>query len=209
MKKIYLGIFLLSTVSFASGSYIEGKIGTDLHSEYGKEVNPIFFSKKSEKGGSFEIGFEFMKKVNDKVDIGLGVLYQKHEERKDKDVTSTGSLLFRGVSFDSIPTYMVFKYKLKNETEFLPYLKLNLGYSYNIREKGEIYTYGGSQGRVDADLDSSNGYYYSLGGGLEYKNLTFEIMYSILETKFFSPGRIDARGNYKKVAASLGYKFNF
>lgn len=211
MKKILLGFILLSSMSFATDKYLEVKIGTDFNSKYSttNSRTALTYARKTESNSAFTIGAEFMKEVDEKIDIGFGVAYQRHSKRE----TGRGIRIFSsvyyysGLDYESVPVYIALKYKFNTETLFVPYVKVNLGYSFNFKEEDEKITRNGSTTTNNINFKAENGAYYALGVGVEYKNLTFEVLLS--ETKSnYSVTSAEGKADYRRIGATLGYKFN-
>ena len=70
------------------------------------------------------------------------------------------------MDMDSIPLYVTGRYKLPQVNDWQPYLKLNLGYAVN--------NIGGKSNSryksINDAVNSQNGSYYGMGGGIEYNN---------------------------------------
>lgn len=214
MKKILIGSILFSTLALANNpKYLEVKIGTNLRSKY--PSLSTLLAEETVQNSAFEIAVEFMNEVSDKVDIGVGVAYQRHDKRDDGSTFygfrdyDVYKYTFAGYENSSLPIYLALKYKFKSETEIVPYFKLDLGYAFSVREKDQILTDTGVSSSSDQGFRATSGAYYALGFGLEYEKLTFEILYSESKSNFYNKYHPEGwDGNYKRVGASLGYKFN-
>lgn len=208
MKKVLLGCFILSALAFADNHrYVEAKLGMSAHTKYSDiKASTGKLVDSSAKMNGFEVAVEGMTSLGNlgafgsNVDFGVGLAYKKGADRKKGD-SALGSR--KGGDYDSIPLYLTTKYKFDLGKSFMPYFKVNLGYAFNTGE-GKI---AGLKTKVD------NGLYYALGGGVEYNNLTFELMYGKVDSKI----KLDVTGfNSRKISAdrkditlSVGYKFNF
>lgn len=209
MKKIIIGCLVLSTISLAnSNKYIEAKIGTEIYSKYsqflvdgdeflGQNTRNAKKNREDLENG-FEVSLEFMKEYNKYVDLGLGVAYQRHSTRK---ISLQGEL---GGDYDSVPIYFVGKFKIPTESNYKPYFKFDIGYSFNKNEEPLKYP----DGRVEAGLSVTDGSYFALGGGVEYKNFVAELMYGKTQSKFQDSYGVEDSGDYNKLTLSVGYKFN-
>lgn len=209
MKRIMLGCFILSSMTFASmmaesDKYIDVKAGMDLYSEYSSlSVQTLShpmqsYLDESTKMNGFEIAAEGMMKYNDKLDFGLGVAYQKTASRKESE------LMVKGGDYDSVPLYATVKYKFNMNSMYVPYLKANLGYAFNVNEDNL---------NNGIKVKAENGMYYALGGGFEFNNFDIELMYGFIESDLkFNPaieGEVNKTdGNREKLTLSLGYRFN-
>ena len=175
MKKLAMGLFLvLGLASFAAGSKIEVKAGYDFGGKY--DFDDIWYGGKA-KAGAFEVGTEYRYEVTPGLEIGGGVAYQSHKKTKDG-----------GEGYNSTPVYLTSKYSF-DTGEVKPYLKADLGYSFNTNK-------------------AKNGMYYGAGIGVSYNNFNAELMYK--ENKSKIDGWLwDESLNYKRVTLGVGYNFGF
>jgi len=214
MKKLFLLaliLMILSTISFAkSNFYINPKVGIDLISKYEKtfdENGKMILNDKTKKFGG-EVAIEGYKILNEHIDLGLGVAYQDHADRKHFDYTSNVDI--SGVQYTSIPVYIASRYNFFLDSKTKPYLKANLGYSFNfdssdLEEKNTV------NDRIEKiTTDINGGLYYGIGTGIEYKNYTIELMYAINRCKG-STKRSNSkyRADYDRISLLVGYRFNF
>ena len=104
--------------------------------------------------------------------------------------------------------YLTAKYNFNLNSQIKPYLKANLGYSFNFdpsdyKEKWE----GGSE-KYEMKVD--NGSYWALGGGLEYTNFIVDLMYAVTiaesECKDEDGDKVD--NDYGRFVLSAGYRFD-
>lgn len=234
MKKILIGLFALSAVSMAStfeNSYFNIRVGGDFDSKYtslytNDDVDP--FSMTSETDGfGYEIGLEYLLQSTDRLDIGFGFAFQDHSER-DKNSFKYGNRVFysEGLDYKSIPIYMTAKYDiLKSKNKFNPYLKLDLGYSFNISENdietGRISS-SGSVYKNSLSVEVDNGLYAGIGIGFEYNYFTVDLMYKVNKAEAdikvnnnndfdrnYGPNydlKVDS--DYERWVLTVGYKFN-
>lgn len=212
MKKVLLGLFALSAVSMAQ-NYFEGtnlylKVGTDIVGEYDElEYSGVKFNEKDADGMGYELAVEFTKNVAPNFELGFGLAYQDHNEPKDKVYTGIAKISMPG--YTSIPLYVTGKYNFVTESNVKPYIKTDLGYSFNdidgdlkLTDLSDNSTETGS-GKVE------NGLYFGFGAGLEYNNFVTELMYKIntAEIKDDEGDKYDY--DYSRITLSFGYKFNF
>lgn len=206
MKKILIGGVLISTLTFAiSSKYLEVKVGKEINSRYSlvSEGGSTFLERRTENPG-YKISTEGMFKVTDNFDFGLGIAYQKQADR----VPSGAGI--SGLEYDSIPIYLVGKYKIKVDTEIIPYIKFNLGYSF-IKDGMSYYNVKGGSENV-SDFSRKN--YGAIGAGLEYKDFVMELMYGRVSKRASSHQVTSStiyrdKVNYENLVLSVGYKFNF
>jgi len=212
MKKLFLLVLIvLSTVSFAeSDFYINTKVGGDIISGYKKiydDDGNTFLSDKT-KGFGGEVAVEGYKILNENIDLGLGVAYQVHATRKHFDYTSNVDV--SGVQYSSIPVYVTGRYNFLLNSEAVPYLKTNLGYSFNF-DSSDLETKNTTNGDKRTDsTDVTGGLYWGIGAGIEYKNYIMELMYAINKCKASTKDNDSKeRADYDRISLSVGYKFNF
>lgn len=211
MKKILLGLVALSAASFAAqgDSYLNVRFGGDLgarYTEYEYEKTSVFSGETDEFGG--ELALEGYRSITDNFDLGLGIAYQVHADRKDKNVDKTAGLVKTGgIEYNSIPVYLIAKYNFNLNSEVKPYLKANLGYSFNIKAsdaKVDVADY-----PLNYKMDVEDGLYWALGGGMEYKNFTLDLMYAVTKAESkLKKGHVKKDNDYGRVVLSAGYKFN-
>ena len=211
MKKLFLLLIVLSNISFAkSNFYINPKIGIDLVSRYEKidddNGNSLLGDKTKGFGG--EVAIEGYKILNESIDLGLGVAYQDHSDRKHFDYTSNVDT--SGVQYRSIPVYLAGRYNFLLESKTKPYLRANLGYSFNfnssdLEEKDSV-----TDQTEKTAIDIDGGLYYGIGTGIEYKDYTIELMYAINQCKSSIDGSHSKdRTDYDRISLLIGYRFNF
>ncbi|MGL5426415.1 MAG: OmpW family outer membrane protein, partial [Cetobacterium sp.] len=112
--------------------------------------------------------------------------------------------------YDSVPVYAVAKYNFNIDSAFKPYLKANLGYSFNFENGDAEYT--DAQGTESFSTNVKNGLYYGAGVGVEYNNFFTDVMYSVNEAKATvtdEDGKYKNDFDYSRVTLGFGYKFNF
>lgn len=193
--------------------YVELRGGWDFWSEYGKIYESL--NKNTDESG-YEFAIE-MYKYWSNFDLGIGLSYQKHADRKSfSGFPGSPGTLSIGGEYKSIPVYLVGKYRLNCLDGILnPYLKAMVGYSFNfdnedIKLKAGNLTENDWNERIDTNVDE--GWYWSLGAGIEYKNFTVDIAYGINYTemhwKQFSQNQVSFDNDYERVTLSVGYKFN-
>ena len=128
--------------------------------------------------------------------------------------------------YTSIPLYVVAKYNFDAINNFVPYIKTNLGYSFND-EDGDLKVHGTINEPFEndpdyivteewgrkADVKIENGLYYGIGAGFEYNNFTMDLMYQVnqaeAEITLDENEKIKKDYDYSRVTLSFGYKFNF
>ena len=235
MKKLLLGLFLFSVLSFAEGNTVETKFGVDLQSnskfkETGDDARSFKFTKKG-----LEIGAEYRKDLSSGFEAGLGAFYKRNGYRKNFKEDVVFPILdnvpvsseFKG--FNSFPIYATLRYNFLTSSDIKPYIKANLGYSINSGTAKVTYSDNTSnwpsiKGTVDEEYKFKNGIYYGIGTGVEYKNFTVDLSYNVLRSKFENTwistvGRLGShvleyatetgKINNRYLTLSFGYNFKF
>lgn len=240
MKKflIHSFIFILGSSAFAESNMLSNdthlylKAGGNLQSKYSQYKDKGLFRGKPSKisngdteGFGYELAIELTKNVTDSFELGLGVAFQKNNELK-KYSYPMGNYTYTSKidNYDSVPFYATGKYNFKPINNWIPYLKGNLGYSFNINEKNSNTTTKftttnepGASYNYKTKVD--NGLYASVGAGAEYNNFLIELSYSINSAKA-QLEKVNTRDatytksssqklDYSKLTLSFGYKFDF
>ena len=227
MKKVLLGLFALSTVAMAAETNLYLRAGADLYGKYDViSVEGYDVSDEDLDEFSYEFAIEVTREIYPNLEVGLGVAYQKHGNPETYSISESeyGVSLYDKYEipgYTSIPLYLTAKYKFSAVNNFVPYVKANLGYSFND-EDGDAensYTFthdGDSKTFVDEyDVKIDNGLYYGIGAGFEYNNFTMDLMYQVNESEAKITDKEYPEDNFKKdydysrVTLSFGYKFNF
>ena len=217
MKKILLGLLALSAVSMAAtgDSAVNARLGFDMGTKYG-DYTSEGFTLLSDKGEGFggEVAVEYLYEVMDNFSVGLGLAYQMHTDREDQTISEGHeSMTIEGAEYDSIPLYLTAEYKFVTQSGFNPYLKANLGYSFNMNSSDVKWSWKepGSEESGTLSTDIDNGLYWAVGGGIEYNNFTVDVMYAMnkgkttLKDEDWSDKFDD---DYGRVVLSLGYRFD-
>ena len=213
MKKLLLGLFVLGAVSAVAadkGVNVYGRLGLDVASRYNKLVWSDGSQAVSETGKvAPSIAIEVTKNFTKNFEAGVGLGYVSHGKRAIKD---DGQKLGNLPAINSIPLYATAKYTF-GTSDLKPYVKADLGYSFNNMKKSMTITDGVNSETVDG-LKVSNGLYASAGVGLEYNNITADLAYVFTGGKynFVNDDPDDSVGNSANNSAvrlTIGYKFNF
>ena len=209
MKRILLGLTALSCVALAGeGTNLYLSAGIDISGKFDEtkpEGTKINGDKSDESG--FEITTEVTREVMENFELGLGISYQDHDKPKS---TSDNVDTFYNTGYKSVPLYVVGKYNIPLESNIKPYIKADLGYSFNFDEKDLIIKDGTQEDRVSTSVD--DGMYYGIGAGVEYNNFFVELMYKANQAKmkYTSPtGSFKGDYDYSRTTLAFGYKFNF
>lgn len=109
------------------------------------------------------------------------------------------------------PLYLTGKYNFNLDSEIKPYIKADLGYSFNKVQKLSGRSFDKDDKTIEnysEKVNFSNGLYASIGLGLEYKNFTTELAYVHTNAKIKSENESDKYNN-NALRLSVGYKFSF
>ena len=214
MKKLLLGLFVLGAVSAVAadkGVNVYGRLGLDVSSRYHKLTWADDGSEAVSGKGKVapSIAIEVTKNFTKNFEAGVGLGYVSHGKRAIKD---DGQKLGNLPAINSIPLYATAKYTF-GTSDLKPYVKADLGYSFNNMKKSMTITDGVNSETVDG-LKVSNGLYASAGVGLEYNNITADLAYVFTGGKynFVNDDPDDSVGNSANNSAvrlTIGYKFNF
>ena len=213
---VILGFLTLGTSVFATDNIVEFKTGLSPVPRY--DVTP---SKKAKF--SYEIGAEYRYLVTENTELGAGIAYQSHGKLKEFTDVEDKNLRV-GVEpfklYDSVPLYATVKYNFRNDSAITPYVKADLGYSFNVNgnNKSEYKTYSKTTGAVlDSgtlkELKAKNGMYYSVGTGIEYKGFVLGLAYQVntakIEGKRYDGTKDSGSANFRRFTVNLGYQFTF
>lgn len=213
IKKILLGMTTLSCVALASqDTNLYLKTGADIWQKF-DVITPrdseTINRKKADRMG-YELTIEATREIYPNLEFGAGISYQDHG--------STKSLVDREYyvkldmpKFSSVPIYLVTKYNIPTNSNIKPYLKADLGYSFN-HNSGDL-KFTDYEKTIKISSDIKNGLYFGVGAGVEYNNFIADLMYKVNKAKFEA---ISSQGekakedfDYSRVTLSVGYKFNF
>lgn len=201
MKKVLFGLLALSCVAMAKDTNLYFRTGVDLNGKY-DEVNYYRTNLNSENTDEtpWELSLEATKYFTPNWELGLGVAYQDHRTPKDG---RNGHL----PGYDSIPVYALAKYNFETTSEFKPFFKTSLGYSFNSLDGDVKYN---NQTYSSSIKDSL---YFGMGVGVEYQNFIVDLMYQLnrgdLNYQLESNQRLKDTYDYSRVTLSFGYKFEF
>ena len=245
MRKIFLllSILTLGSLTFADKNVVEIRGGYDLYSntnlQDGKIINgdgPNYGNDISDElvETGYTLAVEYRREILDGFQIGGGLKYSNSKTKQPSDFS--GFFLWEATEYDyenltSIPLYFTARYNFKNSSEFTPYVKLNLGYSFNSSNLKETQHFlNANTGEIDGtyvgfDYDAEDGLYYGFGFGVEYKNFLVDLSYEINDYKYkgkyyTSAGMYNGavkteyqsdeiKSTNQKLNLSIGYQFEF
>ena len=159
----------------------------------------------------YELTFEATREIYPNLEFGAGISYQDHGSTKslnDKDF----DIKLDMPKFTSIPIYLTTKYNIPINSNIKPYLKADLGYSFNHNSGDLKFTDYELGETIKVSSDIKNGLYFGIGAGVEYNNFVADLMYKINKAKFETStpyGKTKDDFDYSRVTLSVGYKFNF
>lgn len=211
-----LGLLTLSTAVLAENNIIEFKAGLSPASKF--DVTP-----SKETKFSYELGTEYRYLVTENTELGVGLTYQNHGKLKkfiDVEDTNLRVEVSDTELYDSLPLYATVKYNFRNNSDIVPYIKADLGYSFNINgnNQSRYKTYSKITGAVVdegklKDLKAQNGMYCSLGTGLVYKGFTAGLSYQVNTAKIegirYDGVKDKGSANFRRFTLSFGYQFRF
>ena len=242
MKRILLGLFAMVSVSSmaAEGINVYGRLGLDIYSHYNNfsySYNEIPYynyraratapnpernsSIKSNGKTAASIAIEITKDLGSNFEAGIGLGYVWHRRRsyEENGIDSTYRAFYANgkiPAINSVPLYVTGKYKFNTNSDVKPYIKADLGYSFNRMkssfdvngkyEDGDTYT------NKREGLKAKNGLYTAVGFGAEYNNVTIDLSYVFTGAKVRisdEEGTNSFRANNSAIRLTVGYKFSF
>ena len=210
MRKFLLVVGLLASAAlYAEGNKVEVRAGFDL----GSTFQHNYYDVSEDAKFSYELAIEYRKELPYNFELGAGLAYQDHGKLKSQsNYRGSYSYTTEGDLYDSIPLYVTGRYNFKNSTEITPYIKANVGYSFNMNDGTMKLKYNdGTQ--VDLDVEAKNGFYYGLGAGVTYKGFVADLSYqaNFSDVDFKSNGTTveSSKADFSRVTLGLGYTFGF
>lgn len=201
-----------------------GQSGSNVVKKYYEFIDTLNEKLKKhdfeDKTEVIHVGHEVAKELrSDKlisdVELGVGMAYQdKYSLKRDRDSVfdqeQSGKFYVKEASeevdMDSIPLYVTGRYKLPQVNDWRPYLKLNLGYAVNNIGGRSFQSSNSRYKSINDSVNSQNGSYYGMGGGIEYNNgLTLDLMYQVSEGSSSTSSRKD---DENRVTVSVEYKLD-
>ncbi|MEF2601160.1 MAG: porin family protein [Fusobacterium mortiferum] len=206
MKKVLLGLAVVSSMAMAGeGTNLYLKTGLDISGKFDKvESQGVTYNKAENDRLGFDLTAEVTREFYPNLELGLGLSYQDHG--KPENISIEGEII-KNTGYKSLPIYAVAKYNIPLESNIKPYLKADLGYSFNFDEKDLKV-----DGQWSAKSSVDNGLYYGLGAGAEYNNFVVELMYKVnrADVQYDSPnGKTPKKDyDYSRTTLSVGYRFD-
>ena len=218
MKKILLGLFALASVSAvaAEGVNVYGRLGLDVYSHYNKLADENGKAEVKAKGKvAPSIAVEVTKDLGSNFEAGLGLGYVWHGQRDYKGNDGTKyEAEGKFPTINSIPLYVTGKYKFDTGSDIKPYVKADLGYSFNKMKKSMAVTVknlttGETETVTVEGFKAKNGLYAGIGIGVEYNNVTADLSYVFTGAKYKFENGNTYKANKNAVRLTVGYKFAF
>lgn len=219
MKKVLLGLFAIlsiSAIAADNGVNVYGRFGLDVISRYNKIKNDDTGETLVKGKGKVAPGIflEVTKDINKNAEVGFGLGYIWHGKRdfngEDVDYSISGKL----PAVNSVPLYVTGKYKFDINSNAKPYIKADLGYSFNNMKKSfdldvtEKAT-GNTVTMKEDGYKLKNGVYVAVGVGVEYMDFTTDLSYVFTGAKIkYDDGDKD-KANNSAIRLTVGYKFSF
>ncbi len=180
MKKLMiLSLLAVTATSAFADKYIETRIGLNTLGTYNFDGHNQVTKQKTD-GIGVDFAVEIMASINDNLYLGGGIAYQVNQENKVED----------DPLFSSVPVYGAAKYNLGyiGDSAWVPYIKANLGYSFNMKDGGKH--------------SPNDGLYWALGGGVENDGVILEVAYQDTYSEV-----INKDYDYSRWTFSVGYRF--
>ncbi|RXZ71087.1 porin family protein [Fusobacterium necrophorum] len=207
MKRLVLALMAITSITAAAENHIYGKVGGDFYTRFSRidRGSGSLFEKNHGRG--LGIFLEATTDVTPNVELGAGIGYIRRANGKNIERTLNEQYIdkWKTVRYDSIPLYATAKYNFIMEGEIKPYVKADLGYSFN-HARNKVYE--------DTKPKVKNGLYAGVGIGMEYGNFVTELSYNVTGAKVSVKGTDytlveNQKYNNAAVRFSVGYKFNF
>lgn len=192
MKNLLLPLMLLLSFNIFADSSILLKGGGSFNGTFSEE----YWEKDTKTSLNYQGVVELQKDLNKYISVGFGTGYYQGAELEKLGSESTSYSENNLVLFNSIPTYVTGQIYFLNSKIMRPYLKLNYGYSYNLK----------SELAKKLDVDIEDGEYYGVGFGVEIKSLILEVVYEVNEAGIYVDHSIK-KTDYRRISAFVGLKF--
>lgn len=189
MKKILLGLFLLSSMSFANAITLYG--GFDFNGELESKTGGVRTTDDAEEI-SYEIGIEnhvtLLKNYGSKVEVGTGMKLESSIILDDNSNDTYATTL---------PVYLSGKVSMNLQKGIALYTQGRVGYNFVF--KGDILK--------DQNKDVDGGLYTSIGIGLKIEDLDIGLSYGVSRFSTENSAGVNTDHEYSKTALTVGYEF--
>ncbi len=241
MKKLLAGLFVVSSIlTFSDEVVVRGALDVfnDFHG-----MSDYITGDTGDNSLGYELGLEYLKNITPNFLIGAGIAYQGHAKAEGKNVLLDSWYDAYGdyyehtigyddqVYYDSVPLQITAKYEFDTRNKNIkPYVKANLGYSFNLQRNDLTYSdkvtqyvydwyyddydeYDYSFASKSYDTEIKNGIYYGIGGGVQIDNITVDLMYQANYAKakinYDGGGSEEHDLNVSRLTLGVGYAFQF
>jgi hypothetical protein len=180
MKKLLLlSLLIISATNVMGERYIETRVGLNTLGTYNYDGNDEVTKQKTE-GVGVDFALEIMTSLSENLYLGGGIAYQINQENK----------IVNDPLFNSVPIYGAVKYNIGyiGDSAWIPYIKANLGYSFNMKNGG--------------DHSPDDGFYWALGAGIENDGVILEIAYQDTYSEVMYKDY-----DYSRWTFGVGYRF--
>ncbi len=241
MKKLLAGLFVVSSIlTFSDEVVVRGAL--DVFNDF-NGMSDYITGDTGDNSLGYELGLEYLKNITPNFLIGAGIAYQGHAKAEGKNVLLDSWYDAYGdyyehtigyddqVYYDSVPLYITAKYEFDTRNKNIkPYVKANLGYSFNLQRNDLTYSdkvtqyvydwyyddydeYDYSFASKSYDTEIKNGIYYGIGGGVQIDNITVDLMYQANYAKakinYDGGGSEEHDLNVSRLTLGVGYAFQF
>ena len=241
MKKLLAGLFIVSSMlTFSDEVIVRGSL--DVFNDF-SGMSDYITGDTGDNSLGYELGLEYLKNITPNFLIGAGIAYQGHAKAEGKNILLGSWYDAYGdyyehtvgyddqVYYDSVPLYITAKYEFDTRNKNIkPYVKANLGYSFNLKKNDLTYSdkvtqyvydwyyddydeYDYSFASKSYDTDIKNGIYYGIGGGVQIDNVTVDLMYQANYAKakvnYDGGGSEEHDLNVSRLSLGVGYAFQF
>ena len=241
MKKLLASLFVVSSIlTFSDEVVVRGAL--DVFNDF-NGMSDYITGDTGDNSLGYELGLEYLKNITPNFLIGAGIAYQGHAKAEGKNVLLDSWYDAYGdyyehtigyddqVYYDSVPLYITAKYEFDTRNKNIkPYVKANLGYSFNLQRNDLTYSdkvtqyvydwyyddydeYDYSFASKSYDTEIKNGIYYGIGGGVQIDNITVDLMYQANYAKakinYDGGGSEEHDLNVSRLTLGVGYAFQF
>ena len=192
MKKLLLPLMLIFAFNSFSQSSIVLKAGGSFNGTFSKD----YWEEDTKTSLSYQGALELQTEINSFITVGLGSGYYEGA-LLEKIGSETADLSGKNlVLFNSIPLYITGQCYLPGGNNIKPYIKINYGYSYNLK----------SELAEKLNVGIENDEYYGAGFGVEVKSLVLEVLYEVNKAGIYVDNNLK-RSDYRRISAFAGLKF--
>ncbi len=213
MRKILFLMMALGTIATAKTA-VEVRIGGDLSSDGKfKEVYNYIDGKIKvpEQSNPIKSGYELAGEIRtgDNLEFGVGIAYRGHKLKGLENVfSSNNSNLFvsenKKGTLSSVPLYLTARYNFRMVPGVTPYVKGNIGYSFNSGKSAlAIFDSTTNKEVVREVINTKDGLYYGIGAGIQVAGFVVDLSYNVNTVK------VNRSLNINDTTSSFKYSDNF